>query len=460
MNWYYYTGAAILLIIVCTSFETKKSPVDALFGEPSEHLSMWAAGFCPVGGLKALSVEQSYRNCLVTSATGGGKSSASILGSLFTLSRAKSSCVVLDVSSELYKLSSGYLSKHRKRKIYCFDPLKPCDGFNPLAWCKTITDIDKVAHVIIKNGGVESKSDSYWQTSSQMVFSFFLQYVFFFGKEHEKNIATAVELIDTFMSEPQKIDALIIKTDARLLRVYKTICVIPEKTRQSILSTVISATKLFRLPEILRCTSTNTFTIENLRNESSVLYLCIPLHMIHFLAPLTAVLFELLFQESLSRIPSKKELPIWFLIDEMLTMKLDLPLVFSNGRKYKIGIMGILQSMEMLSMKYNTGECFAIKSNACTLSYLPGQTIQTCRELQEIIGKCVMKDEQGREKQVYGMETAQIRQSTEALVLINSSLPLRLPVIPYFKNYMYNARTKIPPYMPAQRIPSPSNTLQ
>jgi type IV secretion system protein VirD4 len=447
---YWIIGGVILLVLIVIVKAKETSPVDALFGKASDHLSIFNSGFCPAGGLKALSVEQSFRNSLVTSATGGGKSSATILGSLFTLSRAKSSCVVLDPAGELYKLSSGYLSK--RRTIYCFDPLQSYDGFNPLSWCKSITDIDKIAHVIIKNGGVESKGDNYWVTSSELIFSFFLQYCFFFGKEDKKNIATAVILIDTYMAEPQKIDLLITKTDARLLRVYKTINSIPEKTRQSILSTIIAATKLFRLPEIIRSTSVNTFSIEDFRREPSILYLCIPLNMIQFLAPISAVLFELLFQESLAKIPEKNELPLWYLIDEMLTMRLDLPLVFSNGRKYKMGVLGVLQSMEMLPMKYSTGECFAIKSNACTQIYLPGQTMQTCRELQEIIGKCEIKDEQGKERHVYGMETSQIRQSTEAIVLINSSLPLRLPVIPYFNHFLYNRRTKIPPYIPEQKV--------
>lgn len=452
-HWHYWIIGLVILSVLISLFETKESPVDALFGSPREFLSIFNKGFSLAGGLKATTLDQAYRNALIVGSTGSGKTSATLLASLFSLSRSNTSVVVLDVSGEIFKLSSGFLSKRRDRRIYCFDPLKPFDGFNPLALCKSITDLDKVAHVLIKNSGVESKSDPFWSSSSEMILSFFMQYLFFYGEEGQKNMASAVLLLDMYMAEPDKVDKLIVKTkDERLIRVYKTINAIPEKTRQSILSTAITATRLFRSPEIARCTSVNTFNLADFRSKPSILYLCIPLHMVQFLAPLTAVLFEMLFQEALSKIPDRSELPLFFLIDEMMTMKLDLGLVFSNCRKYKVGCMGILQDEKMLLMKYSTAEAFAIKSNACSRVYLPGQGIETCRELQEIIGKCLVQDENGRERHAYGMEASQIRTGEDAIVLINSALPLRLPVIPYFNHYLNNSRAKIEPHVPEEKL--------
>jgi type IV secretion system protein VirD4 len=452
MQWYYWLLGCTTLCVVCLILE-RKSPVDLLFGNPGEFLGYWNKGFCLTGGLRATSRDQAFRNLLCVGSTGSGKTSATLLGSLFTLTRGPSSIVVLDVSGEIYKLSSGYLSKRRKRKIYCFDPLKPYDGFNPLAWCKTITDLDKVANVLIRNSGVVANSDPYWSSSAEMILSFFMQYQFFYGHQGEKNMPSVVMLLDKFMTEPEQIDELIIQTrDERLIRLYKTINAIPEKTRQSIMSTAITATKLFRSPDVARCTSFNTFNLSDFRKESSVLYLCIPLQMVHLLAPLTAVLFELLFQEALSRIPERDELPLFMCIDEMMTMKLDLGLVFSNCRKYKMGCMGILQDEKMLLMKYSYAEAFAIKSNACSRVYLPGQSLDTCKELQELIGKCLVQDENGKERYTYGLEAAQIRTGEHAIAFVNASLPFRLRVVPYFEHILNNARTKIEPHIPEEKL--------
>ncbi|MBL7738471.1 MAG: type IV secretory system conjugative DNA transfer family protein [Chitinophagaceae bacterium] len=447
-----YIAIAIGIIVIFIISAKPKSPSDALFGNPGDFLSIFNKGFCLTGGLRATTREQAFRNALIVGNTGSGKTSAVLLGSLFTLSRSESSIVVLDVSAENFKLSSGYLSKRRKRKIYCFDFSETSDGFNPLALCKTVSDLDKVAHVLIKNSGVDSKSDPFWSTSSEMILSLFMQYLFFYGKEEEKNMANVVLLLEVYMAEPEKIDLLFIKANERLLRTYKTINAIPDKTRQSILSTALAATKLFKSPEVARCTSINTFDIAMFRKECSVLYLCIPLNQVHFLAPLTAVLFEMLFQEALSRIPNKKENPIYFLIDEMITMKLGLGLVYSNCRKYFVGCMGLIQDEKMLGMKYSASETFAIKSNSCSRVYLPGQGIETCRELQEIIGKCLIKDENGHERHSYAMEASHIRTSDQAIILINSALPLKERITPYFRHFLYNARTKIPPYEPEQKI--------
>ena len=105
-----------------------------------------------------------------------------------------------------------------------------------------------------------------------------------------------------------------------------------------------------------------------------------------------------------------------------------------------------------MMMKYSHAESFAIKSNSCSRVYLPGQSIETCRELEQIIGKCLVMDENGKERHAYGMEASQIRTSKEAIILINSSLPIKVKVIPYFHHFIYNARTKIAPYIPEQKI--------
>ncbi len=443
----------VVLIFGYNALRKKPSPVDLLFGNASEYLGYFNKGFCLAGGFRAVTREQSFRNALIVGNTGSGKTSAILLGSLFTLCRSKSSIIVLDVSGENYKLSSGYLNKYRKRKIYCFDLTEKSDGFNVFSLCKDTADLDKVAHILCKNSNAGSKGDPYWITSAESVISLFMQYLFYHAREEEKNMANVIYLLESYMAEPDKVDKLFIRTNARLLKSYRTLNSIPEKTRLSILSTAITALRLFKSPAVARATSVSTFDIATFRKESCVLYLCIPLNQVDFLAPLTAVLFQMLFQEALSKIPNReKENPLYFLIDEMLTMKLDLGLVYSNCRKYLVGCMSLIQCEKMLGMKYSAAESHAIISNSCSRIYLPGQTLETAKNLQEIIGKCLITDENGKERYSYGMEASQIRTCDKAIALINSTAPIKLTIIPYFKHFIYNARTKVTPYEPEQKI--------
>lgn len=451
---YIIIGIIILIIVVGASTKRQATgeKYSASFGDASE-LSIFNKGFSLSGGMRATTRDQAFRNCLVVGTTGSNKTAGPLTSSLFTLSRSPSSVVVLDVSSENKLHTSGYLHRKKKRKIYSLDFGPNSDGFNPLAWCnKDVDALNRVAHVLLKNAEVTSKNDPYWSSSSEMVLSLFMQYLVLYGKEEHCNMANVVLLLETYMSEPEKVDILFVRTgNESLLRNYKVLNAIPEKTRQSILSTTITATKLFKSPAVARCTSINTFDVASFRKESSVLYICIPLNQVSFLAPLSALLFEMLFQESLSVIPKKNDLPIFYMMDEMITMKLDLGLVFSNCRKYKVGCMGLIQDLKMLEMKYTQAESYAIKSNACSQVFLPPQNLSTCKELQEILGKCIVKDERGNERQQYLMESAEIRGMSEAIILINGSAPLRERIRPYYKHLIYNSRTKIPPYVSAER---------
>lgn len=448
------TVILLLAAAVSGKQEKKGDKYSAKFGDASSSLSIFNKGFSLAGGMRATTRNQAFRNCLVVGNTGSGKTAAVLTSSLFTLSRSKSSIVVLDVSSENKLHSSGYLHNKKNRKIYSFDFTETSDGFNPLAWCKTTDDLNRAAQVLLQNAEVTSKNDPYWSSSSEMVLSLFMQFLVQYGKEEHRNMANVVLMLETYMSEPEKIDLLFIRTnDENLLRSYKTLNAIPEKTRQSILSTAITATKLFKSPAVSRCTAMNTFNLASFRKEPSILYICIPLNMVNFLAPLSALLFEMMFQEALSAIPPKGTLPLYFLMDEMITMKLNLGLVFSNCRKYFIGCMGIIQDEKMLQMKYSAAESYAIKSNSCSQVYLPPQNLSTCKELQEILGKCIVKDERGNERQQYLMESSEIRTMEEAIILINGGFPLREKIRPYYNHFIYNRRTKIPPYVSKRKIP-------
>lgn len=443
---YIFVAIVIVVILVATSGK-ENSPIDDLFCKASDILSPFGRGFSLGGGLRATSQQQAFRNALIAGSTGSFKTSAILISSIFSLLRSrKSSIVVLDVGKVIFNLTSGFAHKRKKRRVICVDLSETSDGLNPFDLCKNLAAVEKMVHVLLKNSGVSS-SDTYWMTAAEMITNVFAQYIYLYASPECRNMANVVLLMEVYMAEPQRIDKLFLQTrDEKLLRAYKTVNAIPDRQRQSVLATALAATKIFKSTEVSRVTAKSTFDISTFRDIPSILYLSIPLNKVAFLAPLTAVFFELFFDEALSRIPDKSENALFVLIDELVTMRLDLGLVYSTCRKYRMGCLSCIQDEKMLLMKYSAAESYAIKSNSCCRVYLPGQSIETCRELQEIIGKCIVKGEDGKERQVYGMEAAQIRTSKEAIVLVNSELPLRLKVIPYFEHFIYHSRTKIPPY--------------
>ena len=171
----YIIIAAVLALLYVIAKTT--SAENNYFGNIGEILGYFNKGYSLTGDLRATTLDTAYKGSLVIGASGSGKTSSVLVGSLFTIARGNSSICVLDLSKEIYKLVSGYLSK--KFKIYCFDLSENSDGFNPLFLCKSVSDIQQVAQLLIKNSGTESKSDPYWAASAQMVLQLMMQYVVF-----------------------------------------------------------------------------------------------------------------------------------------------------------------------------------------------------------------------------------------------------------------------------------------
>lgn len=443
-----YIVILLVLVIAVGSFpKGKDNSHQAKFASASSVMSIFNFGYSLVGGLKATTRDVAYMNSLVVGPSGSGKSSTVLLGSVFTLARGGASLAIMDVSSELYKLTSGYLSR-LGYKVYCIDFGKNSDLFNPLLLCSTITDVQKIAFLLIKNSGIETKSDPFWSKSSEMLLSLFMEYLVFHSPKELCSMANLVRLIDVFAGDPKKIDILFVRTkNEDLLTRYKAMVKSPEKTLQSTLATVRAAIKVFCSPAVRNCTALNTIDFSDFRKEKSVLYICVPINDINFYAPLSALLFEALFKEMMSEIPKDDEKDIFCLLDEMVLMRFEnLGSVFSNCRKYRMGCLGVTQDERMLEMAYSPAESHAIRTNAYSKVYLPGQPLQTCKTLEETLGKFTYTDEHGSERTRQLMTAAEIRMCEDALLLCGNKPPIRATLRPYYNHYIFNKRTKIPPY--------------
>ena len=64
------------------------------------------------------------------------------------------------------------------------------ETFNPLLECKSISDIQKLALIIIQNSIGESKSDPFWENSSVMLLSLFARYLVFIWNHNSGHCKT------------------------------------------------------------------------------------------------------------------------------------------------------------------------------------------------------------------------------------------------------------------------------
>ncbi|MBS1511057.1 MAG: type IV secretory system conjugative DNA transfer family protein [Bacteroidetes bacterium] len=443
------TIGAILLIIFLISRGSNTNG-DEHFDSINSITSIFNKGFSLTGGFKAITREYSYRNALIIGPSGSGKTSTILYGTLNALVRGHNSFVILDISGEIYQQFSKYLSQ--KAKIYKIDFSDTSDGFNLIeAYGNAISSIQKLASILIKNSGITGSGDPYWAASSEKIIVVMIQLLWYEEPQY-RTMLNLVRMLEVFAGEPKKIDMRVVKTkNEDLIAMYKALIATPDKTLQSSLSTALVALKIFRNPQVARVTAQSTFDFKTFRQEKSILFINIPVMDAQFMAPVTAVLFEQLFNVILERIPEKSEASIFAILDEMATLKFqNLGMVYANIRKYGGGCLGIVQDLEMLRMAWSPAEVQAIISNSYSKVFLPGQAHGTCKLLEDMLGKSEGKPL---------MTAAEIRTIKEALIFVGNHKPMKEALIPFYDHWQLKSRAAEGAYLQEQKIPFDTTPL-
>jgi len=131
---------------------------EARFISEKSVLSKRHKGFC-INGKYNLSLKDSYQNALIIGGTGTGKSSVTLIPSIYTM---QGSMVIHDPSGELFLKSSGRLKERGyKVQILNFADARYSVGFNPLAQVHSLSDINKLASLLIRTALGNSK-EAFW----------------------------------------------------------------------------------------------------------------------------------------------------------------------------------------------------------------------------------------------------------------------------------------------------------
>ena len=445
-------GILVLMAIVAFLQWNKSEPshdYKAEFSNQSGHLSIFNKGVA-VTGNKAITKAQSCTNVALFGPTGSGKSSTVIISSVASLSRGKSSIIINDVSGEVYDRTSAYLAKKGYKILRLdFSNSLNSESFNPLLECRSISDIQKVALLVVRNAIGESKGDLFWEQSSIMLISLFIRYLVFHCTPEYRTMQNVLRLIEKFaVDTTQAVDAMFLATkDEELISSYKATLVIGEKTLQSVIISTRVCLNLWNDKEVCRTTATNTLDFSLLRKEPVALFVCNPLKDLVYFKPISALFFQSLFNYVLSRIPDKKERSIFFLLDEFAVYRFpNMNVVISNIRKMSAGLVICMQDEMALMSNYGQAEAHQIKTNCGCQIYLKGQPLHTCKELSQILGKYSYKEEEGGSTKNRELMTPdEIRMSEDAIILINNSAPLKCHPVPYYKNIWLKHLAKAKP---------------
>jgi type IV secretion system protein VirD4 len=436
------------LIISATSSK-KQHTHNATFISAKQVLSKNEKGFC-LSGDKCISIHTSFSNALVFGGSGSGKSSRVLIPSVLKMAGSSSLCVH-DPSGEIYTMTSGALhAQGYNVKILNYANPDSSEYYNPLERVKTISEIKKVSKLLIQTSlGGGGKTDPFWNAAAESLVSVFIRYVLFYTNKEHQTLYNVLCLVNAFSGTPKVVDKLIVETkDDDLLADYKAFVAYDTKMLMSIVATVRTAISIFSDPMVAQVTSRDTIDFDSFRTEKTILYINNNVNDMKYYAVLSSIFFEQFFASTMSRIPKKNELPIFFLLDEASSLFLTiLPVAISNIRKYFSGILQVYQSQNQLFDLYGVPQGRNIIANSYSRVYMSGQPLETARELESILGKYEYTDDDNNKRTRQLLSMDEIRLLKEAIILIGNLPPIKAAMIPFYEQKDLKRQTEIPAYI-------------
>jgi len=410
------------------------------------------------GADKRLSQKNSFNHLGVIARTGGGKTTSYIIPNILKLALDKNSLVVTDLSGELYEKTSGFLKK-KGFKIYVLDPedLQTSIGYNPLYYALSSIEIDEIAEIIIKsaNPGEIKAEDKMWLDGAKTFLTILIK-VLVATKDYKYiNLANLKHLINNFGEDGSNLDELIFKyADDKTFSEWKGFVSGNTRTVQSFITTANTALNAIGINDNLALlTSSHNINFKNFREEKSILYIRIPAQKQEQYIFLLNLFYKQFFNAMMEKLPNKKDLPIYCLLDEFGNMSIpNFSSTITTIRKYKVSISIVIQDFSQLEKKYGKSEAHTIINGGITGKlFFAGADLQITNMLTQMIGnKYVnMLDEEGKVHHVKEpiLSNAEIRtmKDNEVLLIYGNKLPLKIKVKPYYKDFILNSYSKLKP---------------
>jgi type IV secretion system protein VirD4 len=437
----------IVIVLICIAAiasadgtPLRKTVYDADFSPATDLLSRRNKGFC-LNGKQSLTIEDSFKNLIVYGGSGAGKSSVILVPAILKMIE-HSSLIINDPAIELRAITGGYVNKHTEIKILDYSRPEISVKYNPLKRIASVSDIKKITKLISVNALGTKGNDPFWTMSAESLIQLFIRYTLAYTPAEYHTLYNVLHLINTFAYNPSLVDKLFIHTnDVQLISEYKAFVSYGDKTLMSIVATCRAALSIFNDPAIAAVTSSDTLSIESFRAKPIALYINNSVKDMKYYAVITALFFEQLFGEIMTRIPAKTERPIYFLIDEASSLYISsIQTAVSNIRKFRSGIMQVYQDYNQVINLYGLAEAKAINANAYAKCYMPGVPIDVAEQLSVSLGKFQYVDEDGVQHVRPLLTPDEVRQLDEALIFCGNKPAIKTKLYPYYQQYWLNRK--------------------
>ena len=334
------------------------------------------------------------KNILVFGGSGTGKSACYIKPNIL---QKLGSYVITDPKGELYRETSRYLAEngYDVKVLNLVDP-EYSDRYNPLAHIRDYADVDIIAHTIVEGGSSEGQgksSDPFWDNTAKMLLKACIYYVISVLPPEQQNLSSCLNIVRAGGSDESIFDKLFVgelKPEHPGRKEYEGIRVGADKTKQSIAISLVSKLSHFDSPNMMRITTSNDISFEDLGEKKMALYVISPDSHTTYNYILTIFYGQLLqrLYALADRNGGSLNQPVYLLLDEFPNIgKIpDFNQKLSTSRSRLISMSIIVQSLDQLVDLFKDLHENII-ANCDTQLFLGSQSIKTCEYFSKSLGQ-------------------------------------------------------------------------
>jgi type IV secretory pathway TraG/TraD family ATPase VirD4 len=332
-------------------------------------------------------------------------------------------------------------------KVLNFTKPEASCGYNPLARAQSSSDIQKISSMLVQSALGGKTSDPFWNTQAVGLLAMLITLLKTQDSKHQ-NLHNLRHLLNNMGGNPEAVDSLFSKhANDILFSEYKAFLSYDTKVISGVVATCKAALQIFSDESVAKVTSFDNLNFMDFRDKPVALFIQNSVADQRYYSTLTSIFFEQFFSFILSRFQGKQEKDIFFLIDEASSLYLPtLPLAVANVRKHNSGILLMLQDFNQLVHNYGKYEADSIKSNCFTKMYFTGQSLETARELEQILGRLEYEDDKGNRviRSLLTNDEIRMMDTNRALLVCGHHPPIIAKLKPYYKRMSFRNYSNIP----------------
>jgi len=371
----------------------------ARFANKAELNSMFSQsnkGLLINGNDKRLSLKDSFEHLAVIAKPGSGKTTAFIIPSILELGSSNCSMIVNDPSSEVYQLTSGYLSSQGFRIVrLCPEDLSASSCFNPFAGldARHTIEIEQIcASIVLTRYG--NDKEPIWNEGGIAILEV-LAKCLAYTQPHKLNLVELNSLVLRFGSDGSGIDTWVAensinpldKNDKSLWESWLGITSNNEKMLSSFVTICKTALKQLGNQNIRAVMGSDTLDLHNIRREKTIVYLNFSESKQAYYQFIIDLFYVRFLSVVMDHKPRSDELDIFGFLDEFGNSYInDFNISINNVRKYRVSLSLVFQGISQLEDKYGQEKTKAIKAGIGSYLIFRGSDLDTNTEFSNVIG--------------------------------------------------------------------------